>query len=55
MKRTYKMMLDTLGNMGGIFEIMFSLAAILYCCYKDRARRSYMHTIVHNKPTNEYT
>ena len=54
-KRTYKMVLDTLGNMGGIFEITFSLAAVLYCCYKERARNNYMHTIVHHRPTNEYT
>ena len=54
-KRTYKMILDTLGNMGGIFEIMFAIAAILYCCYKDRARRVYMHTIVHQKSLQEYS
>ena len=49
------MFLDTLGNMGGIFEIAFAIAAIVYCCYKNRSRSKYLQTIVHHKPTDEYT
>ena len=47
--------MDTLGNVGGIFEIVFFTAAILYCCYKDRARNYYLQKIVHHKDPHEYT
>ena len=48
------MMLDTLGNVGGIFEIMFFVFGIFYCCYKDYARSKYLQRIVHKRSTHEY-
>ena len=48
------MVLDTLGNIGGIFEIMFFLTGLLYCCYKDYARSKYLRHIMHKKSTEEY-
>ena len=48
------MVLDTLGNIGGIFEIVFFVFGVFYCWYKDYARSKYLQKIVHKKSIEEY-
>ena len=53
-KRKYEMGLDLLGNVGGIFEIIFFFFGLFYCWYKDYARGKYLRHISHKKSHKEY-
>lgn len=42
LERKYIMILDTLGDVGGIFEIMIFIGGIMYFFYKERAYHNFM-------------
>ena len=48
------MILNTLGDIGGIFELVFIILAILYFFYKGYARNRYLRKIMHKKSEAEY-
>jgi len=52
--RQYEMLIDTLGNMGGIFEIFTFIALMLYCCRSAFYTRFLRREIVHHD-INELT
>ena len=47
-------MLDTLGQMGGIFEIFIFVGSVLYFCFKDRFYNNYMHKKLMEKEISLY-
>ena len=52
--RHYKKGLETLGEIGGIFELMLSVGAVMYCCFKDRLYRRFIHLQIMEKEVDEY-
>ena len=52
--RKYVKIVDTLGEMGGIFELVFIFVGMFYFCYRDYARSNYIKKFIHKRPIHEY-